>query len=235
MTTQITTHTANATVGIDMNNTANNLKDTESLVVAIENSDTVTSLLPIEKLNIDLVEFGLTTNEEELRSGIIDDLQKAQFFAVASLYHYIRVGAKLAKVKYQLNGKKGRYTNFIKSVGINERTAHRYVTIASDKRFLEMTENEFKKLYHITQSKMIKMTKFKEDKFYEAINDEDFEFETTKKEFKKPSDCIIDDDMFNIFMKRDKAYIINEYNSLLSSFKNSENVIEVSDTTKEVE
>jgi len=78
-----------------------------------------------------------------------------------------------------------------------------------------MTENQFKSLHHLTQSKMLIMTEFDDEKFYEAINDEDFEFPTKKKKpLQKPSDFVMSDEKYKELMGYDKALIIKYYDEL---------------------
>ncbi len=199
------------------------------------NNDNEIVLLPIEKLTQNIEKFKLSENETKMRNDILDDLERAEFYTIASLYHYIKIGKKLIIIKEKLKGRKNRYTQFIASIGMNERTAQRYSKIASDNRFVSMTENEVKRLYHINQSKMIQMTKFSDDDFKKAIEDEDYVFPTKK--ISSPSmgtDIVIDKELYKTFLEKPKAFIINEYNHLLIEFNKLNNTVEVECVSREV-
>lgn len=184
----------------------------------VENS-TTSYLLPIEKNSQNLDKFELSTKEKDMREEVVADLEKAQLYTVTSLYYFIKVGYRLIKIKENLKSKKGRFKKFIDSIGMNERTAQRYMKIAGDKRFKAMTENELKQLYHLTQGKMLLMTTFTDEEFNKAIHDEDYIFPSkTQKSSTMPSGFVIEQDMYDKLMKADKAFVINEYNSLLKKY-----------------
>lgn len=178
--------------------------------------------LPIEKLSDNLKEFELSEKEIEHRETLIDDLLKAQRFTVNALYHYIKLGHKLNGFKEEL--KKGRFLPFVNSIGLNERTAQRYMKIAKDERFLNMSENELSKTFHLTQTKMIKMTNITDrNEFQKALNNENYIFESKKATEKSiPKDFIIDKELYQVFLDKSKDYVINEYNTLFEKYSDLE-------------
>jgi len=181
--------------------------------------------LPIDIHNENIKTFKLEESEIKKRETLIEDLRNAQKFTVNALYHYIQFGNKLNGIKDTLV--KGRFILFLKSIGINERTAQRYMKIAKDKRFLDMNENELTKTFHLTQTKMIKMVEFDDKEFNEALSDEKYEFESKKNTEKSiPKDFIIDKKLYQIFLEKSKDYVINEYNTLYEKYSNLEKELE---------
>ena len=195
--------------------------DTTQVVVIDESK--VDSLLPIQREDDSMDLKSLNSNEVKLRETLLDDLEKAQFYTVVSLYYYIKVGKKLLNIKEQRKNQKGSLQRIIQSVGLNERTAYRYIKIAGDRRFAKMTEEHFKSLHHLTQGKMTMMIDFKDDKFYEAINNEEYEFPKKEKKITMGSDIVFGKNLFETFAENSKAYVINEYNTLYIQFIELEN------------
>lgn len=180
------------------------------------------NLLPIQKINqYDLSE--LNEDEKTLRSTLLDDLEKAQLSTAISIYYYIRVGITLIRIKKLKENEKKSYIKIIESIGFKERTAFRYISLAKDKRFAAMTEDNFKSLQHLTQAKMIMMTTYDNDKFNEAINNKDFIFQKEKKEKKemkieKPSEYSISDEIYKELMQYDMNYVIQKYDLLYKKY-----------------
>ena len=203
-------------------NAKNDLSTPTTVLTDLDNniSSIDSELLPINKCNEKVDESDLNEKEILLRNDIICNIEKAQYHTVSATYYYIKVGAKLILIKNRLSNK--RYLSFINSIGFSERTAQRYCKIAKDKRFAQLTENEIKKVHHLTQNKMVMMTKFSNDDFDKALNDSDYQFKINKKTQQKPKDYVIDNEKYNTFTISDKAYIINEYNSLLQKFQQLE-------------
>lgn len=173
------------------------------------------TLLPIQKSDKVYDKTTLNPKETELRETLLKDLEMAQYFTVASLYYYVKVGKQLLEIQKQRLAHSGSLKRIIASVGLNERTAFRYMKIAKDSRFAKMTENHFKSLHHLTQSKMITMTTFTDDKFYEAIGNEDYQFPTKKKNNEtKPSEYVMSDDTYAKLNSYDKALVIKKYDDL---------------------
>ena len=189
--------------------------DTTQVVVIDSKVD---SLLPIQKENDSMDLESLNSNEVKLRETLLGDLEKAQFYTVASLYYYIKVGKKLLNIKEQRKNQKGSLQRIIQSIGLNERTAYRYMKIAGDRRFAKMTEDHFKSLHHLTQGKMTMMIAFDDTKFYKAITDENFKFQKKEKKITMGSDIKFGKDLFETFAENSKAYVINEYNTLYMKF-----------------
>jgi len=190
--------------------------DTTQVVVIDESK--VDSLLPIQRENESMDLKSLNSNEVKLRETLLDDLEKAQFYTVVSLYYYIKVGKKLLNIKEQRKNQKGSLQRIIQSIGLNERTAYRYMKIAGDRRFAKMTEDHFKSLHHLTQGKMTMMIAFDDTKFYKAITDENFKFQKKEKKITMGSDIKFGKDLFETFAENSKAYVINEYNTLYMKF-----------------
>lgn len=177
--------------------------------------DNLPSSLPIEKL-ADL--SSLTDKEKELRLTLLDDLQKAQFHTIGALYHYVRVGKLLLTIQSERVGKKQSLQRIIASVGLNDRTAFRYMKIAKDDRFVKMTEEQFKSLHHLTQSKMIIMTEFNNDEFCKAIKDEDYPFPIKEKNESKPSTYAMSEERYKELMGYKKDYVVKKYDDLYSDY-----------------
>jgi len=200
--------------------------EVDTTVEVIVDDTKVDELLPIDKINQSKDLSVLNSEEKKLRNTLLDDLEKAQYYTVVALYHYVKVGKQLLHIQKLRSNKPKSLKRIIESVGLNERTAFRYMKIAKDERFVKMTESQFKSLHHLTQSKMITMTKFEDEEFYEAINDEDFLFPTKKKEIKMDSDLVIEKNLYETFLDKPKAYVINEYNSLLIKYNRLEESIQ---------
>jgi len=198
-------------------------EEMETTKIVVVDDSKINTLLPIERIDDEIDLEQLNYNEKELRKILLDDLKKAQFYTVLSLYYYIKVGLNLLNIQKQRENHKGSLQRIIQSVGLNERTAYRYVAIAKDGRFAKMTEEQFKSLHHLTQSKMIMMTKFKDEAFYSAINDEDFVFPTKKKMIEIGTDIKFDKGVFETFKTKSKEYVINEYNNLYIKYIELEN------------
>lgn len=182
--------------------------------IIVDNSK-IDELLPIQKVDKVYDMATLNDKETELRETLLKDLEMAQYFTVASLYYYVKVGKQLLEIQKQRLAHSGSLKRIIASVGLNERTAFRYMKIAKDGRFAKMTEDHFKSLHHLTQSKMITMTTFTDDKFYEAISNEDYQFPTKKKNNeKKPSEYVMSDDTYAKLNSYDKALVIKKYDDL---------------------
>jgi len=185
----------------------------------------IDNLLPIEKVNKSNDLSDLTKEEKVLRETLLVDLENAQFYTVVTLYHYVKVGKKLLDIKKQRANQKGSLKRIIQSIGMNDRTAFRYMKIAKDERFLNMDKEQFKSLHHLTQSKMMLMTEFKDKNFYEAINDEDYIFPKKKKKIEMGDDIEFDKALYETFKEKPKDYIINEYNTLYIQLIELENKI----------
>lgn len=208
------------------NGVAKEYNEVNTKVEVLVDDSKIDNLLPIEKINQSKDLSTLNNAEKELRDILLEDLEKAQFATVVALYHYVKVGKQLLNIKQKRLNKPKSLIRIIESVGLNERTAFRYMKIAKDERFGKMTESQFKSLHHLTQSKMITMTKFKDEKFYEAINDEDFTFHKKKKVIEMGSDIKFDKDLYETFKSESKDYIINEYNSLYIKYMELKNTID---------
>ena len=175
--------------------------------------DKIDDTLPIDKFSKSYDFDLLQQKEKELRNNLLDDLGKAQFYTMVSLYYYVKVGMTLLSIKNQRKSKS--FKKIILSVDLNERTAFRYMALAKDDRFSNMTENQFKSLHHLTQSKMLMMTEFSNEEFEKALNDEDYEFPKKKKKIEnKPSEYSMTDDKYKEFVGYDKQYLIKEYDKI---------------------
>ena len=165
---------------LNLNPTTTETVNPTTVLVDLENNQSPinSELLPIQKMNELVDTLDLTDKETSLRNDIIVDIEKAQYHTVSAMFYYIIIGKKLIDIKSKLVNQ--RYLSFINSIGFSERTAQRYCKIAKDKRFAQLTENEIRKTHHLTQSKMVTMTKFNDKKFNEALADEDFEFPSNK-------------------------------------------------------
>lgn len=174
--------------------------------------------LPIDIYNENIKNYELEDNEIKKRDTLIEDLRNAQKFTVNALYHFIQFGNKLNGIKDTLD--KGRFIPFLKSIGINERTAQRYMKIAKEKRFLNMSEKELTKTFHLTQTKMIKMIKFDDKTFNEALTNENFDFNPNEKDNnpKTPKGMTISNEKYETFKKESKDYVINEYDELYKKY-----------------
>lgn len=173
------------------------------------------NLLPIEKMNqSDLSK--LDKDEKELRATLLEDLEKAQFYTAVSIYYFVKVGKHLLTIKKLKENNKNSFKKIIESVGLRERTAFRYISLAQDSRFASMSEDNFKSLHHLNQTKMIMMTKYDDDTFNEAINNENFAFpkEKKEKEIKKPSEYSISDETYKELMQYEITYVIQKYDLL---------------------
>ncbi len=204
-------------------NGAKEFDEVDTTTVVVIDESKIDSLLPIQREDESMDLASLNSSEVKLRETLLDDLEKAQFYTVASLYYYIKVGKKLLNIKETRKNQKGSLQRIIQSVGLNERTAYRYIKIASDSRFAKMTEEHFKSLHHLTQGKMTMMVGFKDDKFYEAINDEEFPFPKKEKKITMGDDIEFGKDLFETFTVNSKAFVINEYNTLYIQFIELEN------------
>lgn len=191
--------------------------------IAIEESLVIKTdipLLPIEQLNRNIAVYELTDKEQQMREQLIDDIKNAEHHTILALFYYLKVGKRLITIKASLSGIKGRYTKFLESIGMHERKAQRYMKIAKDERFSNMDEEEIKRLHHLTQNQLEALTKFKDDAFYAAIRDTNFELpkKGSSNGSGKDVDYVIDDTLYQTFMDKDKKYVINEYNALLKKF-----------------
>lgn len=187
--------------------------EVDTTVEVVVDDSKLDKLLPIEKVSYDM--SNLNEKEKEIRNTLLEDLGKAQYFTIVSLYYYVKVGKKLIDIKTKREKYEGSLQRIIQSVGLNERTAYRYMKIAKDDRFSMMDEKQFKSLHHLTQNKMILMTKFDDTEFYKAINDEDYVFNTnTKKPKVKPKSYSITDELYQQLITSDKDYIVRMYDSL---------------------
>lgn len=114
------------------------------------------------------------------QKGFIDrlvlELEQAQIHSFSSKYRYIRVGAILNEAKNVLKLSTEDWTAFCKLLGLKERVEQRCRQIAKDDRFANLTEQDAPKLLHLTQANMIDMIKEKNDKFYEMLNNKDYDF-----------------------------------------------------------
>ena len=184
--------------------------------------DKIVEILPIEKVNQTFDFELLQKSEKDLRESLLDDLKKAQFYTMVSLYYYVKVGKTLISIQNKRQNKSLK--KIIQSVGLNERTAFRYMKLANDVRFSNMTENQFKCLHHLTQSKMLMMTKFDNSKFEKALNDEDYVFPSKPTKPKiKPNDLMISKEKYDELLKYDKHILITYYDALykeLMEYKN---------------
>ncbi|MBV5278093.1 MAG: hypothetical protein J0647_03470, partial [Campylobacteraceae bacterium] len=181
---------------------------------------TDTHLLPIEKLNLNLEAYKLNGEAKRMREELIEDIKNAERHTILALFYYIKVGKRLISIKKTFIGQKGEYTKFLASIGMHERKAQRYSNIAADERFAAMSEEDMNQLHRFTQNELEQLSKFEDKKFKEAIGDTNFKFDKKggSNDAKKPSECIIDDALYATFMAKDKAYVINEYNDLLSKY-----------------
>lgn len=198
--------------------------------------DKIDESLPIEKFSKTYDFNLLQPTEKQLRETLLDDLGRAQFFTMVSLYYYVKVGKTLLSIKNKRKSKS--YKKIIQSVDLNERTAFRYMALAKDDRFSKMSEDQFKSLHHLTQSKMLMMTEFNNDEFEKALNDEDYEFKKKPQNIgKKPSEYSISDDKYKEFVKYDKKYLIKEYDkvyTLLLDYMDEDELEEkITNNTKE--
>ncbi|HQS67726.1 MAG TPA: hypothetical protein PLM93_11135 [Sulfuricurvum sp.] len=185
---------------------------------------TDTHLLPIEKLNLNLEAYELNGEAKRMRAELIEDIKNAERHTILALFYYIKVGKRLISIKKTFHGQKGEYTKFLASIGIHERKAQRYSNIAADKRFATMSEEDMNQLHRFTQNQLEQLTKLKDEEFKKAIGDTNFQL--PKKGGSngggKPTNCIIDDALYQTFMAKDKAYVINEYNTLLLKYNELE-------------